>query len=144
VLAYLSRYTHRVAISNSRLVSADADTVAFQWKDYRVKNGDRRCVMRLSTSEFIRRFLIHVLPDRFHRIRHYGLLASSTRKANIAKVRILLGAQVPRQDDPPVTEIIPLTLREPCPDCGGQMRIIETFRRGAIPQSRAPPQEAAA
>ncbi|WVX51467.1 IS91 family transposase ISMno23 (plasmid) [Roseobacter fucihabitans] len=87
VLAYLSRYTHRVAISNSRLVSANADTVALRWKDYRVKNGDRRCVMRLSTSESIRRFLIHVLPDRFHRIRHYGLLASSTRKANTAKAR---------------------------------------------------------
>ncbi len=92
VLAYLSRYTHRVAISNSRLVSADDNTVAFQWKDYRVKSGDRRSVMRLSTSEFIRRFLIHVLPDRFHRIRHYGLLASSGRKANIEKVRTLLGA----------------------------------------------------
>ena len=144
VLAYLSRYTHRVAISDSRLVSADADTVAFQWKDYRVKNGDRRCVMRLSTSEFIRRFLIHVLPDRFHRIRHYGLLASSTRKANIAKVRIILGAQAPRQDDPSVTEIIPLTLSEPCPDCGGKMRIIETFRRGQKSQSRAPPRKAAA
>jgi hypothetical protein len=144
VLAYLSRYTHRVAISNSRLISADADTVAFQWKDYRVKSGDRRSVMRLSTSEFIRRFLIHVLPDRFHRIRHYGLLASSGRKAHIAKVRILLGAQAPRQDDPPVAEIIPLTLREPCPDCGGALRIIETFRRGQKPQSRAPPRKAAA
>ncbi|MFY9204607.1 MAG: IS91 family transposase [Yoonia sp.] len=144
VLAYLSRYTHRVAISNSRLVSADADTVAFQWKDYRVKNGDRRCVMRLSTSEFIRRFLIHVLPDRFHRIRHYGLLASSTRKANIAKVRILLGVQPPEPTDAPVTEVIPLTLREPCPDCGGAMRIVETFRRGQKPQSRAPPRKAAA
>ena len=140
----LSRYTHRVAISNSRLVSADADTVAFQWKDYRVKNGDRRCVMRLSTSEFIRRFLIHVLPDRFHRIRHYGLLASSTRKANIAKVRILLGVQPPEPTDAPVTEVIPLTLREPCPDCGGAMRIVETFRRGQKPQSRAPPRKAAA
>ena len=144
VLAYLSRYTHRVAISNSRLISADANTVAFQWKDYRIKNGDRRCVMRLSTSEFIRRFLIHVLPDRFHRIRHYGLLASSTRKANIAKVRILLGVQPPEPTDAPVTEVIPLTLREPCPDCGGAMRIVETFRRGQKPQSRAPPRKAAA
>ena len=79
VLAYLSRYTHRVAISNHRLVSADADTVAFRWKDYRVKNGDRQKIMRLATPEFIRRFLIHVLPDGFHRIRHYGLLASSAR-----------------------------------------------------------------
>ena len=79
VLAYLSRYTHRVAISNSRLISADANTVVFQWKDYRVKSGDRRSVMRFSTSELIRHFLIHVLPDRFHRIRHYGLLASAQR-----------------------------------------------------------------
>src|SRR5680860_1578801 len=99
-------------------------------------------VMRLSTSEFIRRFLIHVLPDRFHRIRHYGLLASSQRKTNIAKVRILLGAQAPKKDDPPVAEVIPLTLREPCPDCGGAMHIIETFRRGQKPQSRAPPRKA--
>jgi hypothetical protein len=144
VLAYLSRYTHRVAISNSRLINADANTVMFRWKDYRMKDGDRQNVMCLSTSEFIRRFLIHVLPDRFHRIRHYGLLASSQRKANIAQVRILLGAQVPKQDDPPAAEIIPLTLREPCPDCGGAMRIIETFRRGQKPQSRAPPRKAAA
>jgi len=79
VLAYLSRHTHRVAISNSRLISADANTVAFQWKNYRIKDGDKRSVMRLSTSEFIRRFLIHVLPDRFHRIRHYGLLATGRR-----------------------------------------------------------------
>jgi len=144
VLAYLSRYTHRVAISNSRLISADANTVAFRWKDYRIKNGERRSIMRLSTSEFIRRFLIHVLPDRFHRIRHYGLLASAQRKANIAKVRILLGAQAPKQDELPTAEVTSLTLREPCPDCGGAMRIIETFRRGQKPQSRAPPRNAAA
>jgi len=161
VLAYLSRYTHRVAISNSRLISADADTVAFQWKDYRIKSGDPlpgqplgcglstnhergRSVMRLSTAEFIRRFLIHVLPDGFHRIRHYGLLASSRRKINIAKARILLGAEIAKQQDPPAVEIIPLTLREPCPDCGGLMRIIETFKRGQRPQNRAPPRKAAA
>ena len=144
VLAYLSQYTHRIAISNSRLISADANTVAFKWKDYRAKSGDRRSVMRLTTDEFIRRFLIHVLPDRFHRIRHYGLLASSGRKAHIAKVRTLLGAQTTKQNDPPAAEITPLTLREPCPDCGGQMRIIETFRRGQKPQSRAPPRKAAA
>jgi hypothetical protein len=108
VLAYLSRYTHPiarkgiaqqcpergVAISNSRLISADADTVAFQWKDYRVKSGERRSVIRLSTIEFIRRFLIHVLPDGFHRIHHSGVLASSRRKINIAKVRIVLGAEI--------------------------------------------------
>ena len=144
VLAYLSRYTHRVAISNSRLISADADTVAFKWKDYRIKSGAKQNTMRLSTNEFIRRFLIHVLPDGFHRIRHYGLLASSRRKSNIANVRALLGAQPPKQDDPQAAETIPLTLREPCPDCGGQMRIIETFRRGQKPQSRAPPKRQAA
>jgi hypothetical protein len=144
VLAYLSRYTHRVAISNSRLISADANTVAFQWKDYRIKNGDKQKAMRLATPEFIRRFLIHVLPDRFHRIRHYGLLASSGRKANIAKVRKLLGAQTAKQDDPLAAKVNPLTLREPCPDCGAAMRIIETFRRGQKPQSRAPPRKAAA
>ena len=144
VLAYLSRYTHRVAISNSRLISADANTVAFRWKDYRIKSGDRRSVMRLSTSEFIRRFLIHVLPDRFHRIRHYGLLASSQRKAHIAKVRGLLGAETAKQDNPPAAEVTPLTLREPCPDCGGLMRIIETFRRGERPSTRAPPRKNAA
>jgi len=143
VLAYLSRYTHRVAISNSRLINADASSVAFRWKDYRVKSGDRQNVMRLSTSEFIRRFLIHVLPDRFHRIRHYGLLASSQRKVHIAKVRVLLGAQAVEQNSLPAAEVTPLTLREPCPDCGGAMRIIETFRRGQKPQSRAPPRKAA-
>jgi len=144
VLAYLSRYTHRIAISNSRLVSADAKTVTFRWKDYRIKNGDRQSTMRLATSEFIRRFLIHVLPDRFHRIRHYGLLASSGRKANIAKVRGILDAQTPKQDDPENAEVIPLTLREPCPECGGEMRIVEIFRRGQKPQSRAPPRRQAA
>jgi len=144
VLAYLSRYTHRVAILNSRIFSADANTVAFRWKDYRIKNGERQKVMRLATPEFIRRFLIHVLPDGFHRIRHYGLLASGNRKANIAKVRLLLGAEVVENESSPTAEIIPLTLREPCPDCGGQMRIIETFRRGQKPQTRAPPRKAAA
>jgi len=144
VLAYLSRYTHRVAISNSRVISADANTVAFQWKDYRIKSRDRRSVMRLATDEFIRRFLIHVLPDGFHRIRHYGLLASARRKVNIAKARSLLGAETTKPDDPLTAEIIPLTLREPCPDCGGAMRIIETFRRGQKPQSRAPPRRQAA
>ena len=144
VLAYLSRYTHRVAISNSRLISADADAVTFKWKDYRIKSGVKQNTMRLSTNEFIRRFLIHVLQDGFHRIRHYGFLASSRRKSNIAKVRALLGAQPPKQDDPQAAETIPLTLREPCPDCGGQMRIIETFRRGQKPQSRAPPKRQAA
>jgi len=145
VLAYLSRYTHRVVISNARLVSADAQTVAFRWKDYRIKSGNRQKVMRLATPEFIRRFLIHVLPDGFHRIRHYGLLANATRKANITKIRALLCVQ--RLDLPATqghqAEIIPVTLREPCPCCGGSMRIIEIFRRGQKPMSRAPPREQA-
>lgn len=146
VLAYLSRYTHRVAISNHRLVSADPNTVAFRWKDYRIKNGDRQKVMRLATPEFIRRFLIHVLPDGFHRIRHYGLLASSARKANLTRIRALLCVQPADQADVQDTEadVTPLTLREPCPCCGGPMRIIEIFRRGQKPTSRAPPREQAA
>jgi hypothetical protein len=144
VLAYLSRYTHRVAISNSRLISADAETVVFRWKNYRIKTGDRQKTMRLATGEFIRRFLIHTLPDGFHRIRHYGLLASAARKANLAKIRTLIGAEIAKPDDPPGVEIIPLTLREPCPDCGGPMRIIETFCRGQKPRCRAPPKEQAA
>jgi hypothetical protein len=100
--------------------------------------------MRLATDEFIRRFLIHVLPDGFHRIRHYGLLASTARKANIAKIRVLLGTDRPGQEPQAPDELIPLTLREPCPCCGGPMRIIETFRRGQRPRSRAPPPEQAA
>jgi Putative transposase len=144
VLAYLSRYTHRVAISNNRLVSADAETIAFRWKDYRIKHGDRQKMMRLATDEFIRRFLIHVLPDGFHRIRHYGLLASAARKSNIAKIRNLLGEALPIAAPATSAEPIPLTLREPCPCCGGPMRIIEIFRCGQKPQSRAPPRELAA
>lgn len=146
VLAYLSRYTHRVAISNQRLVSVDTDTVAFCWKDYRIKHGDRQKVMRLATPEFIRRFLIHVLPDGFHRIRHYGMLASAARKTNITKIRALLGVQRTEQttEPEPESEIAPLTLREPCPCCGDAMRIIEIFRRGQKPMSRAPPREQAA
>ena len=144
VLAYLSRYTHRVAISNARLVSADAETVAFRWKDYRIKQGDRQRVMRLATGEFIRRFLLHVLPDGFHRIRHYGLLASGSCKANIAKIRAMLGTEQPTTRPEPVAGPVPLTLREPCPCCGGPMRVIEIFRRGQKPRSRAPPRDQAA
>ena len=145
VLTYLGRYTHRVAISNQRLISADAGTVVFRWKDYRIKRGDRMKVMRLETGEFIRRFLIHVLPDGFHRIRHYGLLSSSTRKRNIVTIRHLLDAEPPVQSEPIDADAVPpLTLREPCPECGGAMRIIETFRRGERPLTRAPPRKAAA
>lgn len=144
VLAYLSRYTHRVAISNSRLISADAETVAFRWKDYRIKHGERQKVIRLVTPEFIRRFLIHVLPDGFLCIRHYGLLASAARKASIAHIRELLGQKLIVQDLQEVTETTPLTLREPCPCCGGPMGIVEIFRGGQKPSSRAPPREQAA
>ena len=146
MLAYLSRYTHRVAISNHRLVSADDNTVVFRWKDYRIKHGDRQKVMRLATPEFIRRFLTHVLPDGFHRIRHYGLLAGGVRKTNLAKIRALLCVQPPDQADvqDPEPDVAPLTLREPCPCCGGPMRIIEIFRRGQKPMSRAPPTAQAA
>jgi hypothetical protein len=144
VLAYLSRYTHRVAISNRRLVKADANGVSLRVKDYRASPDRRWRTMTLPCHEFIRRFLIHVLPDGFHRIRHYGLLASAGRKTNVAKIRALLGAETVKQDQPSGVEIIPLTLREPCPDCGGPMRIIEIFQRGQKPRSRAPPRQEAA
>jgi hypothetical protein len=144
VLAYLARYTHRVAISNHRLVSADAGTVAFKWKDYRIKRGDRMKVMHLPTFEFIRRFLMHVLPDRFHRIRHYGFMAGAGRKKKIARIRALLGGIKPVEADQLDEAPPPLTLREPCPDCGGPMRIIETFQRGQLPRTRAPPRKQAA
>lgn len=145
VLAYLSRYTHRVAISNHRLISADANTVAFRWKDYRIKKGDRMNVMRLTTDEFIRRFLIHVLPSGFHRIRHTGFLANGIRRDRVSKIRRLLDAErgqtpdVDKTDDPKDTNPQPA-----CPKCGGEMIIIETFLRGQTPKSRAPPWEDAA
>jgi hypothetical protein len=99
VLAYLSRYTHRVAIANSRLIACDRNGVTFRWKDYRAEGRDRQKVMTLATGEFIRRFLIHVLPQGFHRIRHYGLFASATRADNIARARRLL--ECPRHSPRP-------------------------------------------
>jgi hypothetical protein len=137
VLAYLSRYTHRVAISNRRLISFDHAGVTFKWKDYRAKGRDRAKVMTLATDEFIRRFLIHVLPTGFHRIRHYGLFASGARAENIARARELLNAPAPQAeindpDSTPADE--PPALAHPCPCCGARMIIIETFRRGATPQ----------
>jgi hypothetical protein len=143
VLAYLSRYTHRVAISNHRLISADADTVAFRWKDYRIKRGDRMKVMRLPTDEFIRRFLIHVLPPGFHRIRHAGFLANGTRRDRITKIRRLLDAQ-PEPDQGVSDDPDDPNARQPCPKCGGAMIVIEIFTRGQTPKSRAPPGEEAA
>jgi len=147
VLAYLSRYTHRVAISNHRLISADANTVAFRWKDYRIKQGDRMNVMRLSTHEFIRRFLIHVLPSGFHRIRHAGFLANGIRRDRIAKIRCLLEDEAdanPKAREDQDVDTDERDQSQPCPKCGGAMVIIETFTRGQTPKSRAPPWEDAA
>ena len=135
VLAYLARYTHRVAISNSRLVSLDEAGVTFRSKDYRCNGAERYGTMTLSADEFIRRFLLHVLPKGFHRIRHYGLLASATRKANIARARDLLAAPSRANAQEPAPPADP---RPPCPCCGGRMTIIETFGR-RWRQPRAPP-----
>lgn len=118
VLAYLSRYTHKIAISNSRLISADAETAAFKWKDYRAKGRKRHKIMRLATDEFIRRFLIHVLPSGFHRIRHTGFLANGTRRARIAQIRERLNAQPPAME-PRDPSPIDKHLKYPCPECGG-------------------------
>ncbi|OBX17711.1 transposase [Erythrobacter sp. QSSC1-22B] len=134
VLAYLSRYTHRVAISNSRLISFDGANVTFRYKDYRRSGADRQQVMTLAADEFIRRFLLHALPRGFHRIRHYGLLASARRKAHLERARRLLNVAPLVEDDPPAD---PPDARPPCPCCGGRMIIIETFERRYQP--RAPP-----
>jgi hypothetical protein len=139
VLAYLSRYTHRVAIANRRLITADDGGVSFRWKDYRIEGPGRWKTMSLTPQEFIRRFLMHVLPGGFHRIRHYGLLASGTRAANIARARELLA--VPVRSEPPDTSQSaaidePRMLPHPCPCCGGRMFIIETFARGCQPKHR--------
>src|SRR3984957_1274059 len=139
VLAYLSRYTHRVAIANSRLIACDRNGVTFRWKDYRAKGPDRQKVMTLATAEFIRRFLIHVLPHGFHRIRHYGLLASGTRADNIAQARRLLDvpAAPPEAAVPCGAEARePKPLSHPCPCCGGSMTVIERFQRGCSPRYR--------
>jgi len=150
VLRYLSRYTHRVAISNRRLVSADDNGVAFRWKDYRIvpearlrhDGPDRWKTMTLTAHEFIRRFLMHVLPKGFHRIRHYGLFANGNRTANIARARELLGA-APRVVEPEEEKAAaldePRVLPCPCPRCGGRMIIIEVFARGCQPSYRPTP-----
>ncbi|WP_298091410.1 transposase [uncultured Sphingomonas sp.] len=138
VLAYLSRYTHRVAISNSRLLCFDWAGVTFRYKDYRRGGADRQQVMTLSPDEFIHHFLLHVLPKGFHRIRHYGLLTGATRKAHLDRVRQLLGVA------PPVTadaQVEPEDTRPPCPCCGGHVIVIETFERWCRP--RAPPHSVA-
>jgi hypothetical protein len=139
VLRYLARYTHRVAISNRRLIACDDKGVTFKWKDYRLEGPDRNKVMTLATHEFIRRFLIHVLPAGFHRIRYYGLLASGKRAENVARARELL--------TPPIIPVHaikaattnadqPQTSEHRCPCCGGRMIIIERFERGATPHYR--------
>jgi hypothetical protein len=134
VLAYLARYTHRVAISNSRLIAFDEHGVTFRYKDYRRDGADRQQVMALAAHEFIRRFLLHVLPRGFHRIRHYGLLAGSARKASFALARKLLDVAAPPDVDTPSE---PEDYRPPCPCCGGRMIVIEVFERWKQP--RGPP-----
>jgi hypothetical protein len=130
VLAYLARYTHRVAISNRRLIAADAKTVTFKVKDYRIDGPGRYKTMTLVAHEFIRRFLIHVLPSGFHRIRHYGLLAGGAKAKNLAHARKLLDVAPPMPE--PVPE--PATLDRLCPCCGSAMRIIEVFKAGQRPR----------
>jgi hypothetical protein len=134
VLAYLSRYTHRVAISNPRLLAFNEAGVTFRYKDYRRDGGQRQHVMTLAADEFIRRFLLHVLPRGFHRIRHYGLLSSSARRASLARARELLAVAPPPADEVPDQ---PREVRPSCPCCGGPMIIIEMFARWCQP--RAPP-----
>ena len=128
VLAYLARYTHRVAISNSRLVSTDNGKVCFRWKDYR-ENGTRK-TMTLQAGEFIRRFLLHVLPDGFHRIRHYGLFANGHRAEKLAlcRKRLDVSATSSDCDDTGTDEVITSTNEPPpCPCCGGRMKLVESF-----------------
>jgi hypothetical protein len=138
VLAYLSRYTHRVAIANSRLIACDDTGVTFRWKDYRANGRERHKVMTLASDEFIRRFLIHVLPGGFHRIRHYGLFANGGRAENLARARDLLAVPAP-QDEPSDTNADEPPMHSlPCPCCGGRMIVIETFERGSTPRTRPP------
>jgi hypothetical protein len=135
VLAYLSRYTHRVAISNRRLIAADAKAVTFKVKDYRIEGPGRYKTMTLDPHEFIRRFLIHVLPTGFHRIRHYGLLASGVKADNLALARKLLDVAPPAPEPEPAASD-PATPATPCPCCGSAMRIIEVFKAGELPRHR--------
>jgi hypothetical protein len=145
VLAYLSRYTHRVAISNHRLVEADERGVTFRYKDYRIDGPGRYKTMTLPTHEFIRRFLMHVLPKGFHRIRHYGMLANGQRAANLARTRELLHVVPPAAASQTVETADASKTRaepRPCPCCGGRMLVIEIFARGCAPKhppQRAPP-----
>jgi hypothetical protein len=143
VLAYLSRYTHRVAIANSRLIALDEQGVTFKFKDYRAKGRCRYKPMTLPVEEFMRRFLLHVLPRGFHRIRHYGLLANAARLENLARARELLATPISPLIAVPVVaskDVVPDAPTEnarPCPCCGAPMVIIEIFASGYAP--RAPP-----
>jgi hypothetical protein len=142
VLRYLARYTHRVAISNRRLIARDQKGVTFKWKDYRLEGPERYKVMTLAAHEFIRRFLIHVLPADFHRIRYYGLLGSGKRAENVARARkLLMPSIIPvdaiKASSPDAAE--PQTANHCCPCCGGRMIIIERFERGATPHFRPSP-----
>ena len=144
VLAYLSRYTHRVAISNSRLLALDERGVTFRWKDYRAKGSTRYKTMTLDPHEFMRRFLLHVLPSGFHRIRHYGLIANAARRELLARARTLLRV-VPTtiEAQPPDAPAVNLQPTFVCPHCGAAMNVIETFARGQ-PIRAPPPWRAAA
>jgi len=140
VLAYLARYTHRVAISNRRLIALDEHGVTFRYKDYRAKGRDRQKTMTVTAEEFLRRFLLHVLPRGFHRIRHYGLLANAHRQDNLARARELLACppspQATDEDSEASQSTTPHTPYV-CPHCGAPMHVIEVFARGYLP--RAPP-----
>jgi hypothetical protein len=144
VLAYLSRYTHRVAISNRRIIKADANDVTFRYKDYRSDGPARYKSMTLHPHEFIRRFLVHVLPKGLHRIRHYGLFANGNRADNLARMRALLGMTAHDDvglDDTAHNADQPDALPQPCSCCGGTMRIIEVFEAGMPPRHVATPEE---
>lgn len=130
VLAYLGRYTHRVAIANSRIVAFDDDHVAFIWKDYR-QNGAAK-IMKLAPDEFIRRFLLHTLPDGFHRIRHFGFMANGCRTTKLARCRSTLVDQIEGAEEPtPDNAAFRKDARPSCPECGGVMRIVATVLHGA-------------
>jgi hypothetical protein len=129
VLAYLARYTHRVAIANSRLISLSDRKVCFRWRDYR--HDGKGKAMTLQAGEFIRRFLMHTLPDGFHRIRHYGLFANGHRAAKIELCRQLLTAPSPHSnhDNDNSNDVAAANDPPPCPCCGGRMKIIQTIER---------------
>jgi hypothetical protein len=157
VLRYLARYTHRVAISNRRLITCNEKGVTFKWKDYRIEGTERYKVMTLATDEFIRRFLMHVLPAGFHRIRYYGMLTSSKRADNVARAReqLALAPVIPidaikaastKADQPKANEQQAdeqQVSKHPCPCCGGRMIIIETFVPGFQPRHQPTPAAAA-